>query len=108
VETAGKAGAPPACAACPHSFDGVLSCTIASAGVAIMANINAETKAAAKTLFTLLTENLLPSLPHNRMYASLQPLDDHLPGFWCILSCATSENSVQAKFAEFLFHALCE
>lgn len=69
-KTVGAAGAPPACAACPQSSAGAFGCTIASAGAAIIVNINAETKAAAKTLFTLLNLNLLQSLPYDSTYGS--------------------------------------
>jgi hypothetical protein len=62
-KTVDAAGRPPACAACPHSFDGVFACTIASAGAPIMVNINTATTTAAKTLFTLLNLGLLPSAP---------------------------------------------
>ncbi len=66
----GAAGVPPACAACPHSFAGVRPCTIASAGAAIMVSIDAETAAAAKTLFTLLNPNLLWWFPYDGTYVS--------------------------------------
>ena len=70
----GAAGVPPACAACPHSFDGVRLCTIASAGAAIMTIINAETNAAARTLLSLLNLDLLWLLPYDGTYGRQPPL----------------------------------
>jgi hypothetical protein len=56
-------GLAPAVVLSEHSSAGTFSCTNAKAGTAIAPSINAETETAAKTLFTLLNLDLLPSAP---------------------------------------------
>jgi len=71
---------PPELRLSPHGPPGKKRWWKANAGVAIMTSINAETKPAARTFFTLLNPNLLWSLLYDGTYVSQPSPVDHLLG----------------------------
>jgi hypothetical protein len=65
-----------------------------------MTSINAETKTAAKALFTLLNLNLLWWIPYDGTYVSWPLPVDHLLGQQVLTSRSTSENSSSQRFRQ--------